>query len=427
MTSNAQVWNPQDPIPKVTTDSTMITEVYAATAGQVEFKLTQFTYVPAAGALQVFKNGKILRPVVDWVEQDGTKFSLTSSATLADEVIAVGFVGVVSGIPSDNYATMAATADLSVADASALRAITPVEGMIRTVRSSDGGKFIAKTGASAGTYTDNGGVYAGTQIIPAGGDGSSGWVRDYDGYRVYSSWFGCTFDTTTDNTGLFNAALATKRDLFIEDVDDPTTQYYKLTSSLNFVVDSQRILGNGFRALLKQTSSLERTVYGNNLKYIEVRGVHVYAGGGYTSITNGNGMFFNNCTRVKVSHCFVEGHRGNGIHLVNSNRCDIGHNYLFNSPVADTDAGNQASGDITLHYSCNKNTIHHNYCVSGQANGITNQSITAGDSALRNKILDNYIEDARSYGILNYRNSVSSTIAYTEISRNPEAFPRRFS
>jgi len=57
----------------------------------------------------------------------------------------------------------------------------PISGMTMTVESSDGGLFKAKTGAAASTYSDDGGLYCGTQFIPTGGDGSAAWVRDFDG------------------------------------------------------------------------------------------------------------------------------------------------------------------------------------------------------------------------------------------------------
>lgn len=80
-------------------------------------------------------------------------------------------------VSTERYSVVISGATQSVADAAALRTSTPVAGTSVIVLSSDGGLFIAKTGAAPGTYTDNGGVYCGTQVIPTGGDGSAGWVR----------------------------------------------------------------------------------------------------------------------------------------------------------------------------------------------------------------------------------------------------------
>jgi len=74
------------------------------------------------------------------------------------------------------------------------------------IESLDGGWFIAKTGAAAGTYSDNGGSFCGTVFIPTGGDGSTAWVRDYNG-AVNVKWFGVKIDNTTDDAPAFQTCL----------------------------------------------------------------------------------------------------------------------------------------------------------------------------------------------------------------------------
>ena len=61
-----------------------------------------------------------------------------------------------------------------------------------------GNVWVAVTGAAPGTYTNNSASYTGTVLIPTGGDGSSGWLRDYN-TGVYPQWFGAAVDNVTDD------------------------------------------------------------------------------------------------------------------------------------------------------------------------------------------------------------------------------------
>jgi len=87
---------------------------------------------------------------------------------------------------------------------------TPVAGQTMYIRSADGRGNIwrAVTGASAGTYSDDGGSYCGTVFIPTGGDGSSAWIRDYNG-PLNIKWFGAKGDGVIDDGDVWRtAALA---------------------------------------------------------------------------------------------------------------------------------------------------------------------------------------------------------------------------
>lgn len=72
-----------------------------------------------------------------------------------------------------------------------------------TANDGGGGQFYGVTGALAGTYTDNGG----TVIVPAGGNGSSAWLRVLDGNSVTVKQFGAHGDGTTDDHDYFQAAF----------------------------------------------------------------------------------------------------------------------------------------------------------------------------------------------------------------------------
>lgn len=74
------------------------------------------------------------------------------------------------------------------------------------ITSADGGSFAGVTGAVAGTYADNGGIYCGTQFIPTGGDGSTALVRQSSGWTSVA-WFGAQGDGSTDDTAAIQAAI----------------------------------------------------------------------------------------------------------------------------------------------------------------------------------------------------------------------------
>ena len=68
-----------------------------------------------------------------------------------------------------------------------------------------GGEFYGVTGASPGTYVDNGG----TIIVPTGGNGSSAWLRDYKGAPLSAAMFGVGLgqpNDATQTTALFTVA-----------------------------------------------------------------------------------------------------------------------------------------------------------------------------------------------------------------------------
>jgi hypothetical protein len=87
-----------------------------------------------------------------------------------------------------------------------------------------GGEFYGVTGASPGTYVDNGG----TIIVPTGGNGSSAWLRIIDGL-IDLRWFGAVGNgSTNDATAIANAISAAG------------TSYGISVSAGNYVVNSSQ-------------------------------------------------------------------------------------------------------------------------------------------------------------------------------------------
>jgi hypothetical protein len=104
---------------------------------------------------------------------------------------------------------VAAGASDIVADKAAAQAKTPAAGITLYILSADGrgNMWRGVAGAAASTYADDGGAFCGTIIIPSGGDGTTAWLRDFDG-GVYVKWFGAFGGVTVDTVGVLAALNA---------------------------------------------------------------------------------------------------------------------------------------------------------------------------------------------------------------------------
>lgn len=166
----ASIWNPRTLI-EVSADTKRVDEVLTATANQTLFELQDFVYVVGTGSLEIHKNGAMLRPNIDWVEQSDTTFSLVIGATLGDQIIATGYVGITGNVDvRDTDIYIQNYQDLR--DYAGTEITTYLQG--NTVRGDGGEAFFQKlTGAAPGFYVDDNYLV----IVPTGGDGSIGWIR----------------------------------------------------------------------------------------------------------------------------------------------------------------------------------------------------------------------------------------------------------
>ena len=110
------VWTPSSSfVPQAQAAGTLLYQRFVSTAAQSLYTLTSFAYAVSTGSLLVFQNGSLLTPVVDYVETSATSFTLTSPATLSDEVVAFGFVGITGTVVTGDGTVKVTGADATQA------------------------------------------------------------------------------------------------------------------------------------------------------------------------------------------------------------------------------------------------------------------------------------------------------------------------
>lgn len=92
---SATIWNPNDNyLAQSNATGTVKQEAQVATAAQVSFILTTFSFVANTGSLFVYKNGSILTRGADYTEVSNTGITLAVAATAGDKFLFIGFVGI---------------------------------------------------------------------------------------------------------------------------------------------------------------------------------------------------------------------------------------------------------------------------------------------------------------------------------------------
>jgi len=124
-----------------------------------------------------------------------------------------------------------------------LRTVTPVNGVFTNVEGyyaagdGGGGQFYAVSGATPGTYVDNGG----TIIVPTGGNGSSAWLRVVNG-PVSVRWFGAQGNGVSNDAPAIQACVNYLPASFNLSFDGGT---YNLESPITFAGKINVVLEGG--------------------------------------------------------------------------------------------------------------------------------------------------------------------------------------
>lgn len=195
----------------------------------------------------------------------GTNIAYTNFiATFLDDVDALEATSTLkTGYVVDDKAE-ALTLSLTAAD---------VGRKIFVTSENDGGAFTVRYNATPGTYVDNGGAYNGTIIVPTGGDGTIGIVRDYSG-AANIHWFGVTGSGTNADPWLgwdasiqdlvVSAVLPIKEWIFPEGEYDYTNTYTFDDSVTGQTYRDLRITGQGETILQFNGTGEAAAIIGND-------------------------------------------------------------------------------------------------------------------------------------------------------------------
>ena len=222
----------------------------------------------------------------------------------------------------------------------------------------------------------------------------------------------------TDSTGPIQAAFDSGYNVYVGEVQDPSTDYFKVTSAITFSANGQEFIGSGVNTIIQQVTANENVISATNFNDIKCANVRLYAVGSLSSIDNGQGIHLSNCDNSVVSSVVVENSRGNGIGLKNCNDCVVKYNTIRNSPVLDTDTHDKTQADIAVYWSSSRNIIKGNHCISGNGIGISIQSIIDADECNENVVTENVIAGMRVYGVNVYRNTAAGFVYRNQINNN---------
>lgn len=311
---------------------------------------------------------------------DGTQIVPVTEATEIASAVTLVDLGNTSDVSKG--AALVGQAIQTANGLTALRTITPAE--VRrihlkyhtTAGDMGSGIFRGVTGASAGTYTDNNG----TIIVPSGGDGSTAWIREYDGAKNVG-WFGAVGDGVADDTTAFQSTVSA---CVLSDAIVIPEGEYKLTGEVDCSAKNLKISGvfagasrinfvnaNGNVNVFKTTNATIRGLIVENIRFMgnrdgtndEIYGYPVYA-------SSSDGV--NRPSGVMVINCVIGGMSGT-IYTKQCDRVRVTNNNVL------TTSSHGANASVAWIDSCKDVVVAYNKEVSpGAAYSIQMNSTPGG-------------------------------------------------
>jgi len=194
----------------------------------------------------------------------------------ADADLTVNAIQLADNLNTDQNASVD-VGSYTVANKTAAVLLTPVSGKSLVIESADGGLFKAVTGAAAGTYSDNGGAYCGSQFIPTGGDGSTAWLST--SLFVTAEMHGAVGDKSADDTVAIQSALDSFESPLGGQVLLNPSKRYKVTN----ITFPDNVVINGQMLIVDQDE-------GNNFTYDTFYGGILLVSGTITTAGHGSGI-----------------------------------------------------------------------------------------------------------------------------------------
>ena len=199
---SATVWNPGSVLVANPTN-TIVPQAFTATAGQVLFTLTQFTYALNASALMVFVNGVYQKSGTDYQETSTSSITFDTGLQDGDVVIIVGLVAITgTGTPVISSAMIPVFTAASVAAARTALNVPAVGDDVADGSTVTDGQLLMATGYLLGRTTGGAGaienISAGNGISLASGSVKLSVPSQFQDFRLTLS-SGVPV-TTTDQT-----------------------------------------------------------------------------------------------------------------------------------------------------------------------------------------------------------------------------------
>ncbi|MGE0371942.1 MAG: hypothetical protein AB7Q01_08650 [Gammaproteobacteria bacterium] len=212
----------------------------------------------------------------------------------------------------------------------------------------------------------------------------------------------------TDETTKIESAYAEGLNLWFP----PTEDAYAIDGAVGPSVQGQVTFGTGRYSKIQQMQTGENVIeVAAALTNTAFRDLHLVCADTSSPYTSGAGVMAHaGANETILHHLLVSRHRGPGLMLNSASDGALINNWFEDSLVDDADTHLQATFDIYLAGSAQRNLVTFNRCYSGQGVGIAVQTLVTDDDASWNRIIENFIRNARQYGIMAYRNDQSSPV-----------------
>lgn len=245
------------------------------------------------------------------------------------------------------------------------------------------------------------------------GSGTVSFSNNNNVSVVYPQWWGALADAgVTDSTNEIQDALDTGKDVYFIGVDDPTTDYYKISSAVS-VYSYQTIKGDGYDSIVRQTTNNSNIFEASSKTHVVFDGVHAWGDNTANAYGNGNGIYFWNCSKCEVKNCYLSYIGNNGISLNYTNDSKVLNNWILSVYEP-----KQGTSDITLRYTCLRNIVKGNHCLGGGQVGIRLQAINITDQMNDNIVENNIITTHSRYGITLYNKNQAADVRHNSIRGN---------
>lgn len=225
------------------------------------------------------------------------------------------------------------------------------------------------------------------QIIAVGGVKLEHQFIDFIDIR----YAGSKSDPTFDNRAIIQKVIDTGKNVYI-------SHYAYISDSLLIDGSNQKIYGNSNDSLIEVNDPDKNAIYINGASFIEVSEIKFKVKEKSSPVAYKAIIYIYNSNNCIIKHNNIFDFSYWGIVLHNSN-----FNTIENNTIKECYSNSQMSSDIAIYESSQNNTINNNVCLGEKSdNGIMLIDPYTDSYPTDNKILNNYIDEHATNGIICY-------------------------